>query len=163
MNKLIFIRCHHNHYTQCKHCCHIAQTTEKEILHFYLQIKIFLIIQEIFYILLFKKMKNEITFSAILCISIAFTACGDNSSSSASTERVACLFTYTQGTPLCVESFDAEYLCKKGKNYEKEGTFTEIVSHCPPGECFKCKDIFFDKITYHYNDNDFCQNGNKIE
>jgi len=93
-------------------------------------------------------MKKIIMIAAACGMAAMFTACGDDSSTSAGGGSKACMFTYSDGTKQCGSSGLFLYTCGEAS----DNVTSTFVDGCPDGG-LKCVDGDGD-VTYVYGEDE---------
>lgn len=85
-------------------------------------------------------MKKIITIAATLCIAAAFTACGDDSSTSSGGSSGFCLTTYDDGYMECSNNSISMTLCGGSGSANGSSFSSSKVSTCPEGASLTCNE-----------------------
>ncbi len=110
-------------------------------------------------------MKKIVTMVAVFGLAMAFTACGDDSSSNPGSnagtdgpiiepknnaDSKACLISYSDGTKRCNTGASAVMLCGGTGSSDGVSFTSEAVADCPAGENVKCADTD-GSLSYFYD------------
>ncbi|MCQ2055652.1 MAG: hypothetical protein MJY82_10260 [Fibrobacter sp.] len=103
-------------------------------------------------------MKKIITIVAVFGLAMAFTACGDDSSSNPgpnmgpknNADNKACLISYSDGSKRCNMGTSAVMFCGGTGSSDGVSFTSEAVADCPAGENVKCADTD-GSLSYFYD------------